>query len=101
MAQPLEKMAPINANIFMYYVENTFLSSFNSQPTAYFRHIDIIFIIWPHGVDTLETFLENANRTHTNIGFTNEYSSTAVSFLDLIIKINNGYTYPPVNTKKH
>ena len=77
-------------NILMYYVENTFVSSFNLQPTAYFRYIDDISIIWSHGVDTLETFLENANRTHPNTIFTNEYSSTAVSFLDVIIKINNG-----------
>ena len=28
------KMVPIYANIFMYYVENTFLSSFNLQPTG-------------------------------------------------------------------
>ena len=74
----------------MYYIENTFLSSFNLKPTAYFRYIDDIFLIWPHGIDTLLTFLENANRTHPNISFTYEYSSTAVSFLDVIIKINNG-----------
>ena len=83
-------MAPTYANIFMYYVENTFLSTFNLQPTAYFRYIDDIFLIWPHGRDTLETFLEDANRTHPNISFTHEYSTTAVSFLDVIIKINNG-----------
>ena len=85
-----KKMAPTYANIFMYCIENTFLSSFNLKPTAYFRYIDDIFLIWPHGIDTLQTFLENANRTHLNISFTHEYSSTAVSFLDVIIKINNG-----------
>ena len=30
------KMAPTYANIFMYFVENKFLSTFNLQPTAYF-----------------------------------------------------------------
>ena len=86
----MKKKAPTYANIFMYYTENTFISSFNLKPTAYFRFIDDIFLIWPHGIDTLQTFLENANRTHPNISFTHEYSSTAVSFLDVIIKINNG-----------
>ena len=85
-----KKMAPTYANIFMYYIESTFLSSFNLKPTAYFRYIDDIFLIWPQSLDTLQTFLENANRTHQNISFTHEYSSTAVSFLDVIIKINNG-----------
>ena len=84
------KMAPTYDNVFMYYIENTFLSSFNLKPAAYFRYIDDIFLIWPHGIDTLQTFLDNANRTHPNISFTHEYSSTAVSFLDVIIKINNG-----------
>ena len=84
------KMAPTYANIFMHYIENTFLSSFNLKPTAYFRYIDDIFLIWPHGTDILQTFLENANRTHSNISFTHEYSSTDVSFLDVIININNG-----------
>ena len=39
------KMAPTYANIFMYYIENTFLSSFNLKPTAYFRHIDDVFYL--------------------------------------------------------
>ena len=79
------KMVPTYANIFMYYIENTFLSSSNLNPTAYFRYIDDIFLIWPHGIDTLQTFLENANITHPNINFTHDYSSTAVSFLEVII----------------
>ena len=50
----------------------------------------VVDIIWPHDIDTLGTFQEDANRTHPNISFTHEYSTTAVSFLDVIIKINNG-----------
>ena len=86
-------MAPTYANIFMHYVENTFISSFNLQPTAYFRYIDDIFLIWLHGIDTLETFIENANVAHPNISFTHEYCTTAVLFLDVVIKINNGIIY--------
>ena len=93
------KMAPTYANIFMHYVENTFLSSFNFLPTAYFRYIDDIFLIWPHSIDTLETFLENSNRTHPNISFTHEYSTTAVSFMDVVIKINNGVISTCLNNK--
>ena len=36
-----KKMAPTYTNMFMHYVENTYLSSFNLQPTVYFRYIDI------------------------------------------------------------
>ena len=74
----------------MYYIENTFLSSFNLKPTVYFRYMDDIFLIWPHCTNIFQTFLENANRTYPNKCFTHEYSSTAVSFLDVIIKINKG-----------
>ena len=70
--------------------KKTFLSSLHLKPTAYFRYIDDISVILPHGIDTLQTFLENAKRTHPKISYTHEYSSTAVSFLDVIIKINNG-----------
>ena len=67
------------------YVENTF----NLQPNYYFRYIYDICLIWPHGIDTLETCLENSSRTHLAY-------VTAVSFLNVIIKINN----PPVYAKK-
>ena len=83
-------MSPTHANCFMHYVENTFFSSFNLHPTAYFRYINEIFLIRHHSIDTLETFLSNVNRTHPSIGFTHEYSTTAASFLDVIIKINDG-----------
>ena len=51
--------------------------------------MDDIFLLWPHGMDTLETFLEDAKIPHPNISFTHEYSTTAVSIFDVIIKINN------------
>ena len=70
-------MAPAYANILPRYVENKFIS-FDLQPTAYLKYVDDIFLIWPHGIGTSETFFENANRTHRNISFTHEYSTTAV-----------------------
>ena len=83
----------------MYCVENTFFSSFNLQPSAYFRYIDDIFIMWPHGIDTFESFLDNANRTHPNICFTHGYSTTAVSFFDVAIEINNGIISTSLHTQ--
>ena len=68
----------------------TLVSHMSILQLLYHSCIDDIFLIWPHGIDTLQTFLENANRTHPNISFTHEYSSTVVSFLDVIIKIING-----------
>ena len=94
-------MTPTHANISMYYVENTFLSTFSLQPTAYLRYFNEICLIWPHGIDNLETVLENANISHPNIGFTLEYSTTAVSFFDVIIYINNGITSTSLYKTEH
>ena len=90
-----------SANIFMYYIENPFLYSFNLQPTAYFKYIHNIFLIWSHGIDTLEIFIENANRTHRYISFTHEYSKIAVSFLDVVIKISKGTISTCLYKKEH
>ena len=68
-----------------------FLSSFPHKPTVYYRYIDDIFMIWSHGIDKFEQFLRNANNTHPNITFTYE-ASTALPFLDALIKINNDNT---------
>ena len=98
------KMAPKYVNIFMYDVVNTFLSSFNLQTTAYFRYIDDISIISPHGIDFIETFQEDANGAHPSISFTHEYSSSAASFMDVIININNENISTSLykkNTDKH
>ena len=91
MAQPLEQKWHLHTPIFLCITLkiHLFIHLFYYQlPIS-----DIsttFFLIWPHGIDTLQTFLENANRTHPNMSFTHEYSSTAVSFLDVRIKINNG-----------
>ena len=53
----------------------------------------------PQAIDTLETFLEDAKRTH--ICFTHEYSITAESFLDVINKINNGIIATSLFPRKH
>ena len=89
------KMAPAYAIIFMESVEYSFLSSFPHKPTVYYRYIDDIFMIWSHGIDKFEQFLSNANNTHPNITFTYE-ASTALHFLDVLIKINNNTIYTTV-----
>ena len=70
------KMAPAYANLFMDAMETSFLSSSPLKPSIYYRYIDDIFLIWPHGNDSLTHFLEHANNIHKNIKFTNERSKT-------------------------
>ena len=82
------KMAPAYAIIFMESVENSFLYYFPLKPTVYYGYIDDIFMIWPHGTDKFKLFFNSANNTHSNITFTYE-ASTALPFLDVLVKINN------------
>ena len=49
-------MAPAYANIFMDAIETSFISSSPLKPSIYFRYIDDIFLIWPHGNDSVTTF---------------------------------------------
>ena len=85
------KMAPAYAIIFMESVEKFFLSSCPHKPTVYYRYIDDIFMIWSHGIVKFKQFFSNANNTHPNTTFTYE-ASTALPFLDVLIKINNDST---------
>ena len=87
----VSKMAPAYANIFMESVENLFLSSFPSKPTAYYRYIDNIFMIWVHGIDKCKQFLSNANNTYHNTTLAYK-ATTTLTVLDVLIKINNTNT---------
>ena len=64
------KIAPAYANIFMQFVENSFLFYFALKPTVYYRYIDDIFMMWANGIDKFKQFFINAKRTHPNIAFT-------------------------------
>ena len=71
-------MVPTYANSIMACVENTFLCSFRSQPTAYIRKIDFAnFASWHTYNLTKNTLIK-----HPSICFKHEYSKTAVPILD-------------------
>ena len=81
------KMAPAYANVSMNAIETSFLSSSPQKPSIYYRYIDDIFLIWPHGNEKLTHFLEHANNIHQNIKFTHECSKTTLPFLDVSVQI--------------
>ena len=83
------KMAPSYANIFMDELETKMLSSFPLKPLLYLRYIDDIFIIWDHGKDALKSFEAHVNSFHTSIKFTLEVSPKQVSFLDVLVQLND------------
>ena len=68
------KMAPAYANISMDAFERSFPSSSPLKHSIYYRYIDDIFLIWPHGNVSLTHFLKLANNIHQYIKFTHECS---------------------------
>ena len=93
------KMAPAYANIFMDAIETSFLSSSPLKPSIYFRYINDIFLIWPHGNDSLTHFLEHANNIHQNIKFTHERSKTTLPFLDVSVQIAQNKIFTTLHKK--
>ena len=58
------------ANIYMYHFEDNFVYPYPHKPTVWFRYIDDIFMIWDHGINELNKFIEHLNTSSENIKFT-------------------------------
>ncbi|XP_071453466.1 uncharacterized protein [Hetaerina americana] len=83
MGSPL---SPAIANFFMEDFEEKALNSAPMRPKCFFRYVDDTFIIWPHGLNTLNAFLEHMNNQHPNIRFTMEIEKNhRRPFLDILI----------------
>ena len=52
------------------------------------RFIDNIFMIWTHGQDQLDHFINYLNNIHPTIKFTSEASHTSINFLGTTVKID-------------
>ena len=51
------RLAPSYANLFMTMFEKNHVYTYHPQPTLWKRFIDDIFMIWPHGMDSLLEFI--------------------------------------------
>ena len=60
------RMAPNYAIIFMHKIETELLQKSTLKPSFFKRFIDDIFLIWPHGEDTLQDFLTMINSPSPN-----------------------------------
>ena len=83
------KMAPSYAIIFMADLESKLLSNSQLKPLHYYRYIDDIFFIWPHGLDNLNAFFTSCNDFHPSIKFTHSYSDVEIPFLDVMVQVNH------------
>ena len=79
------RMAPNYAIIFMHKIETELLQKSTLKPSFFKRFINDIFLIWPHGEDTIQDFLIMINSHHPTIKFTEEHSPTHIPFLDTIV----------------
>ena len=95
------KLAPSYANLFMTKIEENYVYTYHLQTTLWKRFIDDIFMIWPHGMDSLLEFIKHLNTVHPTIKFTSDISITEIAFLDLIIYIKGNKLYTRLNTKSN
>ena len=61
-------------------------------PSCWYRYVDDTFVIWPHGRDKLQDFLNHINGLHKKIQFTMEIEKDGhLPFLDIdIYRKNDG-----------
>ncbi|KAK5645629.1 hypothetical protein RI129_004093 [Pyrocoelia pectoralis] len=87
MGSPL---SPAIANIYVDDFETKALETADLKPKCWFRYVDDIFIIWPHGLQDLDGFLSHLNGINNSIQFTMELeTNNSLPFLDLLITRNN------------
>ena len=79
------KVAPSFAILFMADFEDKHVYTYPTQPKVWLRYIDDIFLIWEHGQEELQNFVEHLNSCHPTIKFTVEQSTEKVNFLDTTV----------------
>ena len=60
------------ANFFREDYEERALAQATHKPVCWFRYIDDTFVVWLHGTEKLERFLDHLNGLRRNIKFTME-----------------------------
>ena len=93
------RLAPSFANIYMNHFEETHVYIYPFKPTVWFRYIDDIFMVWDHGLDELNTFIQYLNTCNDNIKFSSEISEEKLNFLDVTVKVENQSLVTDLYTK--
>ena len=84
MGSPL---SPVIANMYMETLEEKSIQTSELKPKLWLRYVDDILVIWSHGEDTLDDFLEHLNTQNDAIKFTMEKENEReLAFLDVKIK---------------
>ena len=86
-----KKFAPSYANIYMAVWEETALEKCRLKPTHYFRFLDDIFGIWPHGEEYFGEFIDTLNSHHRSIKLKYNTSRESIDFLDVTVYKGNQF----------
>ena len=102
-------MAPNYANLFMDKFENDLINEYAAstglRPLVWFRFIDDIFFIWPHGSESLCKFIEfcqnfsEQKKMKSKIKFDINKSPSEVNFLDVKVSFVDGNITTSLYTK--
>jgi len=85
----------------MEHFENTHVYNNNTKPKVWWRYVDDIFAIWPHGHIELNDFLTQLNNKEPSIKFTLEIeTNNQLPFLDVLVKKSNTGFQTQVYRKK-
>ena len=71
-------------------LEEEILRKAEFKPCLWWKYIDDIFLLWEHGEEKLNSFIDNINNMHPTIKFTADWSKTSINFLDVTVSIAEG-----------
>ena len=80
-------LAPNYTNIFMDKFETKALENYPLKPLLWKRFIDDIFMVWTHGEEQLNKFVNYLNGIYPTIEYTHEVSQEEINFLDTTVRI--------------
>ena len=84
MGSPL---SPVVANLYMEAFEQEAIERALDKPKLWVRYVDNTFVIWQHGQDKLESFLELLNNMRDPIKFTIEIEQNGqLPFMDVLVE---------------
>jgi hypothetical protein len=98
MGSPL---SPVIANLFMETFEQEALELAPLKPKLWKRYVDDTFVVWPHGRESLDQFLNHLNSLHSSIKFTMEIEeNNQIPFLDVLVTRDKNQLRHTVYRKK-
>ena len=75
------RVAPSFANTHMCKFKDDHVYTYHLQLFIYVRYLDDIFIVWQHGLDELNQFVDHLHSRTDSLEFTMEYSRESIPFL--------------------